>query len=67
MQTRTYSIIETATSTAIGFLISFVLTLYVLPLWGFKPTMGQAWEITCIFTIASLVRGYVVRRIFNGK
>ena len=64
-QSRKHSAIETTTGTVAGFMVSLVLTYFVLPLWGLVPSMGQAVEITIIYTIASLIRGYVIRRIFN--
>jgi hypothetical protein len=64
-QTRTGSALEMAASTGAGFLISFFLTIHLLPWWGFKPTPGEAIEISIIYTIASLLRGYGIRRMFN--
>ena len=65
MQSKTHSLIETITNTASGLLISYALTLFCLPIWGITPTMGEAGQITIMFTVASLLRGYAVRRIFN--
>jgi hypothetical protein len=65
MQNKRMSIIETLTSTAIGFIISLVLVNIVLPLYGFDVKLGQSVAITVIFTVASIVRGYGVRRFFN--
>ena len=65
-QSHKRSMIETATQTGAGFLVSLVLTATVLPLYGFKADLNEYTQITLIFTIASLVRGYCIRRIFNG-
>lgn len=65
-QSRRMSVVETAASTAIGFGISYIVSLTVLPLFGFPVTHGENFAIVCIFTIASLARGYVVRRLFNA-
>ena len=64
-QTHRMSIVETVTSTAIGFGISYVTSLTVLPLFGFPVTHGQNFAITVIFTVISLARGYGIRRLFN--
>ncbi len=64
-QTRHHSATETLLSTVIGFIISFMLTIHLLPWWGFKPTPGEAIEISIIYTIVSLLRGYGIRRMFN--
>ena len=59
------SLLETTTSTAIGFVVSIVLVNIVLPMYGFDVRFGQSVGITIIFTVASIVRGYGVRRLFN--
>lgn len=64
-QTRKSSLIETVASIAIGFVVSLVLTAWLMPLLGHHVTGAQNVLITCVFTVASLVRGYFVRRLFN--
>ena len=66
MQTRSMSAIEAFTSTAVGFVVSWALTITVLPLFGYAVTMGHSIGITAIYTAASIVRGYLIRRAFNG-
>ena len=65
MQTKKMSIYETIISTSIGFIVSLVLVNIVLPFYGFNVEMGQSVMITLIFTVASILRGYWVRRLFN--
>jgi len=64
-QTRTQSAVETVASTAIGFGVSYVTSLAVLPMFGFAVTHAQNTAITVIFTVISLARGFAVRRLFN--
>jgi heme/copper-type cytochrome/quinol oxidase subunit 4 len=66
MQTRINSLIETAINIIIGFIVSVILTAYVLPFYGHDVSFSHNIQITMIFTIASLIRGYFVRRFFNG-
>ena len=66
-QTRRLSIIEILTSTAIGFFVALFLIHYALPLWGLHPTNGDGWGIATLFTVVSIVRGYLVRRYFNRQ
>ena len=63
-QSPKHSLYETLTSVGTGFIISWTLTYYVLPLWGFLPTVGEAGAITLVYTGASLIRTFIVRRIF---
>ena len=59
------SAIETFTSTALGFAVSWALTFWILPIWGFTPSHGQAIQITAVYTLASFARGYAVRAAFK--
>ena len=63
-QSRISSFAETCLSIAIGFVVSLILTALVLPAYGHDVTFGQNLQITGIFTITSIARGYLVRRAF---
>lgn len=65
-QSRRYSMAETLFSTATGFAVSLVLTAIVLPWLGHDITASQNVFMTTVFTVASVVRGYVVRRLFEA-
>ena len=64
MQRRSVSAIEAVTSTAVGFGVSLALTFTVLPAFGYAVTAPDAWGITVVYTLASVVRSYAVRRLF---
>ena len=64
-QSRRMSLIETVASIAIGFVVSLALTAFLLPAYGFGVTFAQNLQITAAFTVASVIRGYLVRRAFN--
>lgn len=64
-QSRRMSLIETCASIAIGFVVSLAITAVVMPAYGHHVTLGQNLQITAIFTVASVARGYLVRRAFN--
>lgn len=66
MQSRRLSAFEAIASTAVGFGVSLALTFTVLPAFGYHVTAPDAWGITAIFTAASILRGYLVRRAFNA-
>jgi hypothetical protein len=66
-QTRLASLAEATINTAIGFVMSVLLSAVVYPLFGFQVTLAQNLAITAIFTIASIARGYAVRRWFNAR
>ena len=67
MQSKRESMIETLTSVFVGWLISFIANMLVLPLFGYNINLTDGVLISIIFTIISIVRGYMVRRWFNSK
>ncbi len=64
-QSRRASALEAVANTAIGFCISLLATLIILPAAGVVATSGQSVAITLGFTAISLARGYALRRLFN--
>lgn len=66
-QTRLSSLIESVVNVAIGFVVSLIITAIVLPAYGHQVTFGENFQMTCIFTLASLVRAYAIRRFFNSQ
>ena len=67
MQSKRDSLIETLTNVGIGWFISFIANMLVLPLFGYNINLTDGVLISIIFTIISIIRGYVVRRWFNSK
>ena len=65
-QTRLQSLIEALVNVALGMVISVLLSLVVYPAFGHAFTLAQNIGITVIFTVASILRSYVVRRWFNA-
>ena len=65
MQSKKYSLIESVTNTAIGFMISLLIQIVIYPVMGIPVTFSQNIIITMVFTLVSILRGYVIRRIFN--
>ena len=67
MQSKRDSLIETLTNVGIGWFISFIANMLVLPLFGYNINLTDGVLISIIFTIISIIRGYMVRRWFNSK
>lgn len=59
------SAVESAAGTAIGFGVAVLSNHFVLPLFGMMPSASDSFWIAVVFTAISLVRGYLVRRLFN--
>lgn len=58
--------IEAWVNVIVGFGISLLANLLVLPLFGYQVTVGDAFGIGLIFTIISIIRSYCIRRWFNS-
>ena len=66
-QHRMDSLMEAVTNTALGFVISLITWHFVAAWMGIPMTMAENLLITGIFTVVSIVRGYVLRRAFDGR
>jgi hypothetical protein len=64
-QTKLGSWLEAWANIAVGFAINWVANMLVLPVFGFNVTARTAFNIGLVFTAISLVRSYVLRRVFN--
>lgn len=65
-QSRTMSAVEQLLNVGSGFVISLVFWTYVVvPVWQLPVKMVENLEITAAFTVLSVARGYVWRRLFN--
>lgn len=65
-QTRRGSLIEVAANLAIGACVAQASNLLILPHYGFTSLdASTSWEITAWYTLISIARQFVVRRLFN--
>ena len=58
------SLVESVANTGAGFLVSLVLQLSLFSLMSIETTTTQNLTMSGVFTLASLVRGYLMRRVF---
>ena len=66
-QTKTHSILESITNTGIGVLTTLIFSPIIYSMIGMEYTYSQLGMATILFTILSIIRGYIVRRFFNNK
>lgn len=64
-QSRWMSFMEAASGNVVGFALAVAANFFILPLFGFVTTLDQAFGITTVFTVLSIGRSYIWRRIFN--
>ena len=63
-QTRSMSLIESVANTGAGFLASLLIQITLFSLMAIETTTTQNLTMSGVFTLASLVRGYLMRRLF---
>ena len=64
-QTKCQSLIEAATNVGVGIIVAWAVTFAVFPFFDYEPTVAKSLYISLIFTVVSLARSYVLRRIFE--
>lgn len=65
MQTKTHSMIESITNVLVGYLIAVISQIIIFPVFGLNVSLKNNLIIGLWFTIISLIRSYILRRIFN--
>lgn len=66
-QSRTDSAIEVAVNIAIGMVVSLVAQVIIFPVYGIHASTGTHLGIVAWFTVVSVARQYVIRRLCNGR
>jgi hypothetical protein len=66
-QSKLESFFESMANTVVGFVISWFAWPVIAAIVGISFNHTQHWLVVVLFTIISVVRGYVVRRWFNAK
>lgn len=64
-QSRRGSAIEAVANVVLGYWIAIAAQLAIFPLFGVYLPMGDNLVIGLLFTVVSLVRSYLLRRLFN--
>ena len=58
------SLIESVANTGAGFLVSLLIQITLFSIMSIETTTTQNLLMSGVFTVASLVRGYLMRRLF---
>ena len=66
-QTMRDSAVEAAVNIGTGFIIAWLVWIYIIaPLFGYDDSLQTGFSITIIYTIASYIRSLIWRRAFNS-
>ncbi len=67
-QSRLSSLLETLFGTAMGFGVAMLVNHFAMPLlFGVQPSAAANFNYVVLFTIVSIVRSYIVRRMWNAQ
>ena len=64
-QSRRMSLIEALTNVAVGYALALATQIVVFPWFGIETGLAEHLTIGLAFVGVSLVRGYVLRRLFE--
>jgi hypothetical protein len=64
-QSHAMSFIEAATNVVFGYVLAIVTQIAVFPLFGIEAALADHLAIGLMFLGVSLVRGYLLRRLFE--
>jgi len=59
------SLVEQVFNVGSGVVLSLIVGQIVYPLFGYPVSLMDNLGLTAIFTVVSVLRGYVWRRVFN--
>lgn len=59
------SAVEAIINVLVGYAVAVAATILVLPLFGLHASTRDAFGISAAFTIISVTRSYILRRMFN--
>ena len=64
-QSRAMSLVESLANVFVGYGVAVLTQLLVFPLFGLHMTLAENLTIGASFTVASIARSYVLRRLFE--
>jgi hypothetical protein len=65
-QSRLMSLVEATANVVVGYGLAVLTQILVFPMFGVRTTLGQSMALGVIFTIVSIARSYMLRRLFEG-
>ena len=64
-QSRKASALEALANVALGYVLAVLTQMLVFPVFDLKVTLGENLSIGLVFVGVSLLRNYVLRRLFE--
>ena len=65
-QSRLMSLVESVANVIVGYGVAVVTQILIFPMFGLQTTLGQNLAMGGVFTIVSLARSFLLRRLFEA-
>ena len=65
-QSRLMSLAESVANVIVGYGVAVVTQILIFPVFGLQTTLGQNIAMGGVFTIVSLARSFLLRRLFEA-
>ena len=64
-QSRLMSLVESVANVIVGYGVAVVTQILIFPVFGLHTTLAQNLKMGAVFTVVSIARSYVLRRLFE--
>lgn len=64
-QSRLMSLVEAVANVIVGYGVAVVTQIVIFPIFGLHTTLVQNLKMGAVFTLVSIARSYVLRRLFE--
>ncbi|AXS40181.1 hypothetical protein [Breoghania sp. L-A4] len=65
-QSRAMSLLESVANVIVGYGVAVVTQILIFPVFGLHTTLAQNLKMGAVFTVVSIARSYVLRRLFEA-
>lgn len=65
-QSRLMSLVEAVANVIVGYGVAVVTQILIFPIFGLHTTLAQNLKMGVVFTMVSIVRSYLLPRLFEA-
>lgn len=65
-QSRRMSLVEAVGNVIVGYGVAVITQILIFPIFGLHTTLAQNLKMGAVFTVVSILRSYVLRRLFEA-
>ena len=65
-QSRLMSLVEAITNVVVGYGVAVFTQILIFPIFGLHTTLAQNLQMGLLFTCVSIIRSFLLRRLFEA-